>query len=147
MRRLLDQRPRIRFDGGQAHETLARPVVQKEEKRGRVGRAYSSSSDRSCRLAAPSRSRRRRSPICDGPPKTKEGRFAVVPSERTFPVDRPAATISYDVDSRRPILITVHFTPSLNLMRAGAWGGQENSPQVRGDAPTHRSRNQRHHCT
>ncbi|HKW08845.1 MAG TPA: hypothetical protein VJO33_00610, partial [Gemmatimonadaceae bacterium] len=41
------------------------------------------------------------------------------------PIDRSAAAISYAVDSRRPILITVHFTPSLNLMWPGAVGGQE----------------------
>ena len=46
--------------------------------------------------------------------------------ERIFvPVTRAAATISYTVDSHRPILITVHFTPSLNLMWPGAVGGQE----------------------
>jgi glycogen debranching enzyme len=46
--------------------------------------------------------------------------------ERIFvPVGQPAAIISYDVDSRRPMLITVHFTPSLNLMWPGAVGGQE----------------------
>jgi glycogen debranching enzyme len=41
------------------------------------------------------------------------------------PVDLPAAMISYAVESSRPVLITVHFTPSLNLMWPGAVGGQE----------------------
>ena len=41
------------------------------------------------------------------------------------PVDLPAATISYAAESSRPVLITVHFTPSLNLMWPGAIGGQE----------------------
>ncbi|HEX4468060.1 MAG TPA: hypothetical protein VH080_00900, partial [Gemmatimonadaceae bacterium] len=46
--------------------------------------------------------------------------------ERIFvPITRPAAAITYAVDSRKPILITVHFTPSLNLMWPGAVGGQE----------------------
>lgn len=46
--------------------------------------------------------------------------------ERVFtPIDLPAATISYAVESSRPVLITVHFTPSLNLMWPGAVGGQE----------------------
>lgn len=46
--------------------------------------------------------------------------------ERIFvPITRAAATINYAVESRRPILITVHFTPSLNLMWPGAVGGQE----------------------
>jgi glycogen debranching enzyme len=46
--------------------------------------------------------------------------------ERIFvPTTRPAATISYSVDSHRPILITVHFTPSLNLMWPAGVGGQE----------------------
>ena len=46
--------------------------------------------------------------------------------ERIFtPVDLPAATISFAVESSRLVLITVHFTPSLNLMWPGAIGGQE----------------------
>ena len=46
--------------------------------------------------------------------------------ERIFtPVDRPAAMMSYTVESKRPVFITVHFTPSLNLMWPGAVGGQE----------------------
>lgn len=46
--------------------------------------------------------------------------------ERIFtPVDLPAATISFAAESSRPVLITVHFTPSLNLMWPGAIGGQE----------------------
>src|SRR5690348_202825 len=46
--------------------------------------------------------------------------------ERIFaPVDLPAAQISYTVESSRPVLITVHFTPSLDLMWPGAVGGQE----------------------
>jgi glycogen debranching enzyme len=46
--------------------------------------------------------------------------------ERIFvPVDQPGATISYSVEASRPVDITVHFTPSLNLMWPGAVGGQE----------------------
>jgi len=46
--------------------------------------------------------------------------------ERVFtPVDLPAAAISYAAESSRPVLITVHLTPSLNLMWPGAIGGQE----------------------
>ena len=46
--------------------------------------------------------------------------------ERIFtPVDLPAATITYAVQSTRPVTITVHFTPSLNLMWPGGIGGQE----------------------
>lgn len=40
-------------------------------------------------------------------------------------VDLPGAAISYAVESSRPVLITVHFTPSLNLMWPGGVGGQE----------------------
>jgi len=50
----------------------------------------------------------------------------IVIRERVFtPVAAPGATISYTVESSRPVLITVHFTPSLNLMWPGAVGGQE----------------------
>jgi glycogen debranching enzyme len=46
--------------------------------------------------------------------------------ERIYaPVDVPAALVGYSVESTRPVLITVHFTPSLNLMWPGAVGGQE----------------------
>jgi len=46
--------------------------------------------------------------------------------ERIFtPVDSPGATIGYSVESSRPVEITVHFTPSLNLMWPAAIGGQE----------------------
>ncbi|HZI40945.1 MAG TPA: hypothetical protein VFD67_04560, partial [Gemmatimonadaceae bacterium] len=70
--------------------------------------------------------------------------FAV--RERIFTaVDLPAATISYRVESSRPIAIIVHFTPSLNLMWPGAVGGQEihwdstHSAYVL-DEPSHRFR-------
>ena len=46
--------------------------------------------------------------------------------ERVFvPTDLPGATISYAVESSKPVTITVHFTPSLNLMWPGGTGGQE----------------------
>ena len=46
--------------------------------------------------------------------------------ERIFtPADLPGATISYAVESSRPVAITVHFTPSLNLMWPAGIGGQE----------------------
>ena len=41
------------------------------------------------------------------------------------PVNIAAATITYAVQSARPVQLTVHFTPSLNLMWPGAVGGQE----------------------
>ena len=41
------------------------------------------------------------------------------------PVDVSAAMISYAAEANRPALVTVHFTPSLNLMWPGAIGGQE----------------------
>ena len=66
--------------------------------------------------------------------------------ERIFTaVDQPAATISYSVESSRPVAIIVHFTPSLNLMWPGAVGGQEihwdstHSTYVL-DEPSHRFR-------
>ena len=50
----------------------------------------------------------------------------VVVREQLFtPVDAPAALITYTVESSRPVLVTVHFTPSLNLMWPGSVGGQE----------------------
>ena len=56
--------------------------------------------------------------IYDGPG------FAV--HERVFtPTDLPAATITYSVRSSRPVTITLHFTPSLNLMWPAGIGGQE----------------------
>ncbi len=46
--------------------------------------------------------------------------------ERIFaPIDVPGATISYAVESSKPVVITVHFTPSLNLMWPAGIGGQE----------------------
>jgi glycogen debranching enzyme len=46
--------------------------------------------------------------------------------ERIFaPIDFPGATISYAVESSKPVVITVHFTPSLNLMWPAGIGGQE----------------------
>ena len=46
--------------------------------------------------------------------------------ERIFtPVDLSGATISYAVESSKPVVITVHFTPSLNLMWPAGIGGQE----------------------
>ena len=50
----------------------------------------------------------------------------VVVRERIFtPVNVPGATISYAVESSKPVVITVHFTPSLNLMWPAGIGGQE----------------------
>lgn len=46
--------------------------------------------------------------------------------ERIFtPVDIPGATISYAVESSKPVTITVHFIPTLNLMWPAGTGGQE----------------------
>jgi glycogen debranching enzyme len=41
------------------------------------------------------------------------------------PTDAPGATIRYVVESSRPVAITVHFVPSLNLMWPAGVGGQE----------------------
>jgi glycogen debranching enzyme len=50
----------------------------------------------------------------------------IIVRERIFvPVDQPGATISYSVEASRTVDISVHFTPSLNLMWPGAIGGQE----------------------
>ena len=46
--------------------------------------------------------------------------------ERIFtPLDVPGTTISYAVESTKPVVITVHFTPSLNVMWPAGIGGQE----------------------
>src|SRR5256885_6429711 len=46
--------------------------------------------------------------------------------ERVFtPIDLPAATITYSIQSTRPVTVTLHFTPSLNLMWPAGIGGQE----------------------
>ena len=41
------------------------------------------------------------------------------------PLDLPGATISYAVESSKPVVITVHFVPTLNLMWPAGIGGQE----------------------
>src|SRR5947207_10972897 len=41
------------------------------------------------------------------------------------PIDLPAATITYSIQSARPVTVTLHFTPSLNLMWPAGIGGQE----------------------
>ncbi len=64
--------------------------------------------------------------------------------ERVFvPDDQPAALIRYSVTAKKPVLITLHFTPSLNLMWPAAIGGQEIRWQAADSAyllqePTHR---------
>jgi Glycogen debranching enzyme len=46
--------------------------------------------------------------------------------ERLFvPLDAPGAILSYEVDGVRPVDIVVRFTPVLNLMWPGGFGGQE----------------------
>jgi glycogen debranching enzyme len=46
--------------------------------------------------------------------------------ERVFaPAELPGATIGYAVESARPVVVTVHFTPTLNLMWPAGIGGQE----------------------
>ncbi len=40
------------------------------------------------------------------------------------PLDQPAVIVSYEVKSRKPVDIKVHFNPVLNLMWPGAIGGQ-----------------------
>jgi hypothetical protein len=50
--------------------------------------------------------------------------FAV--REKVFvPLDAPGAIVSYEVDGVRPVDIVVRFTPVLNLMWPGGFGGQE----------------------
>ncbi len=45
--------------------------------------------------------------------------------EKLFvPLDRPAAILTYQVESQHKVNILVHFTPVLNLMWPGALGGQ-----------------------
>lgn len=49
-----------------------------------------------------------------------------VVQERLFvPLDTPGAILSYSVESGRPVEISVHATPVLNLMWPGALGGQD----------------------
>lgn len=46
--------------------------------------------------------------------------------EKLFvPLDAPGALVSYEVDGERPVDIVVRFTPVLNLMWPGGFGGQE----------------------
>lgn len=50
----------------------------------------------------------------------------VIVREHIFtPVALPGSIIEYVAESSKPVLVTVHFTPSLNLMWPGAVGGQE----------------------
>ena len=53
------------------------------------------------------------------------GRGFTVRERIVAPVDVPGATISYAVASSAPVAITVHFTPTLNLMWPAGIGGQE----------------------
>jgi glycogen debranching enzyme len=41
------------------------------------------------------------------------------------PLDEPGAIIGYEVESKRPVDIDIHFVPVLNLMWPGGIGGQE----------------------
>jgi glycogen debranching enzyme len=43
------------------------------------------------------------------------------------PLDQPSAILSYQVQSPHPVFINIHFTPVLNLMWPGAFGGQSTS--------------------
>jgi glycogen debranching enzyme len=54
-----------------------------------------------------------------------EGMGFVVRETIFTPLDVPGATISYAVESSKPVVITVHFVPSLNLMWPAGIGGQE----------------------
>lgn len=49
----------------------------------------------------------------------------IVRERIVVPVEAPGATISYSVEASKPVLITVHFTPSLDLMWPAAVGGQD----------------------
>ena len=48
----------------------------------------------------------------------------VVREKLFVPLDQPSAILTYEVNSRRPMDIDIHFTPVLNLMWPGALGGQ-----------------------
>ena len=54
-----------------------------------------------------------------------EGTGFVVRERIVTPVDVPGAIISYAVVSSRPVVITAHFIPTLNLMWPAGTGGQE----------------------
>jgi len=65
----------------------------------------------------------------------------VVREKLFVPIDAPAAIVTYEVESVRPIDILVRFNPVLNLMWPGAIGGQETSWQASGyllTEPLHR---------
>ncbi|HKU14075.1 MAG TPA: hypothetical protein VJQ52_06740 [Steroidobacteraceae bacterium] len=49
----------------------------------------------------------------------------VVREKLFVPLDAPGAIVSYQVDGARPVDIVVRFTPVLNLMWPGGFGGQE----------------------
>lgn len=58
--------------------------------------------------------------------------------ERVFvPVDLPGATIGYAVELSKPLLITVHFQPSLNLMWPATALWRDLVPWSALDAPGH----------
>ncbi len=74
-----------------------------------------------------------------------EAKGIVVRERILAAVDAPAAMIDYTVQSPSPVTITVHFTPSLNLMWPGGIGGQELHWDAPHDAyvldePSHRVR-------
>ena len=77
--------------------------------------------------------------------RTYAGHGVIVRELITPAADVAAATIAYVVDAGRPVTITVHFTPSLNLMWPAAVGGQEirwdsTHMAYAMDEPTHRFR-------
>lgn len=53
------------------------------------------------------------------------GHDFVVHEKLFVPLDAPGAIVSYEVDGARPVDIVVRFTPVLNLMWPGGFGGQE----------------------
>src|SRR5690348_6646825 len=53
------------------------------------------------------------------------GHDFVVHEKLFVPLDAPGAIVSYEVDGVRPVDIVVRFTPVLNLMWPGGFGGQE----------------------
>jgi glycogen debranching enzyme len=57
--------------------------------------------------------------------RTYVGHDFVVHEKLFVPLDAPGALLSYEVDGVRPVDIVVRFTPVLNLMWPGGFGGQE----------------------
>ncbi|MEO8724994.1 MAG: hypothetical protein ABI383_02620, partial [Acidobacteriaceae bacterium] len=66
--------------------------------------------------------------------RTYIGPDYVIREKLLVPLDLPAAILSYEVDSRSPVDVVIHFTPVLNLMWPASIGGQETTwrPELSG---------------